>query len=87
MKTNEESSSHIELLTIHLTILTQPLNSAVSNSSWENKKSGLLNASLLPINQSLSAFEIWDEAMIETRSEELFERAMTIWPGPSSENP
>jgi hypothetical protein len=66
----------------NLTILTQPLNSAVSNAAWPAKKPELLCSSLLPINQRLHAFEKWDEEAIERRAKELFERAVSIWPGP-----
>ena len=64
----------------NLTILTQPLNSAVSNSSWEKKKPELLLHSLLPINQNLHNVEVWDETAIEKRAKELFMRAVEIWP-------
>lgn len=67
----------------NLTILTGPLNSAVSNSAWKDKKPELLLASLLPINQQLHAAESWDETAIEQRSKELFARAIKIWPAPS----
>lgn len=66
----------------NLTILTQALNSSVSNSGWKNKKPALLTASLLPINQQLHAIESWDETAIEERSKALFARAIKIWPGP-----
>jgi uncharacterized protein with ParB-like and HNH nuclease domain len=70
----------------NLTVLTQPLNSSVSNSAWNNKRPALLNASLLPINQQLYGFDTWDEAAIEKRSKNLFERALAIWPGPEVGN-
>lgn len=66
----------------NLTILTQPLNSSVSNAAWIVKKPELLSSSLLPINQRLHAFAKWDEDAIEHRSKELFERAVSIWPAP-----
>lgn len=66
----------------NLTIITQPLNSSVSNSAWTTKKPELLKASLLPINQQLHGVEIWDEKAIDNRGRELFERALTIWSGP-----
>jgi Protein of unknown function DUF262/Protein of unknown function (DUF1524) len=66
----------------NLTILSQALNSGVSNSSWEVKRPELLKASLLPINQQLHSVETWNEAAIENRSKELFDRAAKIWPGP-----
>jgi hypothetical protein len=67
----------------NLTILTQALNSSVSNSSWGIKSPALLKASLLPINQQLHGVKTWDEATIEQRSDELFGRAIKIWPRPS----
>lgn len=66
----------------NLTIITQPLNSSVSNSAWTIKKPELLKASLLPINQQLHAVEAWDEAAIENRGRELFSRACLIWSAP-----
>lgn len=66
----------------NLTIVTQPLNSSVRNSGWEIKKPALLTASLLPINQQLHSADRWDESAIETRSKELFVRALRVWPGP-----
>jgi hypothetical protein len=64
----------------NLTILTQALNSAASNSAWAEEKPELLRHSLLPINQQLHDAEIWDETAIATRSEELFQRALKLWP-------
>lgn len=66
----------------NLTVLTQALNSSVSNSPWSAKKPALLSVSLLPINQQLQAANTWDEQAIEQRSKELFERVIKIWPGP-----
>jgi hypothetical protein len=71
----------------NLTILTQELNSSVSNSAWLKKKPGILVASLLPINQQLHEYDSWDEKGIQKRSEELFQRALTVWPGPTSVDP
>ena len=64
----------------NLTILTQALNSAVSNGAWKDKKPELLKNSLLPINQQLLEVEVWDENAIEHRSDVLFQRALKIWP-------
>jgi hypothetical protein len=64
----------------NLTILTQPLNSSVSNSAWDLKAAALLRASLLPINLQLYGVKEWDETIIEKRSDELFSRAIQIWP-------
>ena len=67
----------------NLTILTQELNSSVSNSPWSEKKPALLQASLLPINQQLHTYEIWDESAIGQRGRELFQKAIKIWPAPN----
>lgn len=66
----------------NLTIVTQALNSSASNSPWPMKKPALLERSLLPINQRLHAFDIWDEESIQQRARELFEVALELWPGP-----
>jgi len=66
----------------NLTILTQPLNSSVKNKSWNIKKPEIMKSSLLPINQVLHDYEVWDEATIESRGKDLFQRVLKIWPGP-----
>ena len=72
--------------TIHtfgnLTLLTQALNSSVSNGEWAVKKPALRGASLLPINLQLHGYSSWDEEAITRRGQELLERAVRIWPGP-----
>ena len=64
----------------NLTVLSQPLNSAASNSSWTSKKPELLRHSLLPINQELQSADSWDETAIERRGDSLFDRAAKLWP-------
>lgn len=64
----------------NLTILSQPLNSSVSNGPWIKKRPELLRNSLLPINQQLHDRDTWDEVAISKRGEELLERALKIWP-------
>lgn len=64
----------------NLTILTQALNSSVSNSKWSLKRPELLKHSLLPINQQLQNADIWDEIAIVKRGEALFARALKVWP-------
>lgn len=68
----------------NLTILTQRLNSSLSNAAWGSKRPALLAASLLPINQVLHGYDAWDEAAIEARGAELFERARSVWPAPGT---
>lgn len=64
----------------NLTILTQELNSAISNASWVTKRKELDKFSVLPINKELVKFETWDEDAIKQRSEQLFEIAIRVWP-------
>ncbi len=64
----------------NLTILTQALNSSVSNSAWKDKKPELLRHSLLPINQQLHDRTTWSETEITDRSDVLLERALKLWP-------
>ena len=64
----------------NLTILSQALNSSVSNSAWLVKKPKLLLHSLLPINQQLNDLASWDEDAITARSEALLKRALSVWP-------
>jgi hypothetical protein len=64
----------------NLTILTQSLNSSVSNSPWNLKKPELLKHSLLPINQLLHDVSTWDETAIALRSDDLLARALKVWP-------
>jgi uncharacterized protein with ParB-like and HNH nuclease domain len=66
----------------NLTILTHSLNAAVSNGPWTEKRSAILMSSILPINQSLQTVDRWDELAIASRSDELFQRAATLWPRP-----
>lgn len=64
----------------NLTIITQPLNSAVSNGPWNEKQPALLQYSLLPINSVLASCEVWDESAILNRSRALLALALKIWP-------
>lgn len=67
----------------NLTILTQPLNSSVSNLGWEQKRPALLMSSLLPINQQLHTFSAWTEESIAQRGLDLALKAIELWPRPS----
>lgn len=66
----------------NLTLITQPLNSSISNSAWDVKRPQLMASSLLPINLPLANTPVWDEDAIAARGKELFSRAITIWAGP-----
>jgi len=72
----------------NLTLLTQPLNSSVSNGPYDRKRAALQSpehGSLLVLNREITQHEDWDEEAIERRSAELFSRAQLIWPFAATE--
>jgi hypothetical protein len=69
----------------NLTLLTQPLNSSVSNSAFEIKKPEILKNSALALNRYFQDKNIWDEALITTRGEMLFVYASQKWSYPAPE--
>lgn len=67
----------------NLTLLTQPLNSSVSNSAFEIKKPEILKNSALALNRYFQDKAIWDESLITARGEILFSHAAVKWPYPT----
>lgn len=76
-----------KLLTLgNLTIITQSLNASIRDANWKVKRKGKgdkegLNkyaAGLETISSYLS-LDVWDEASIEQRAEDLFLKAKQIW--------
>lgn len=67
----------------NLTLLTQPLNSSVSNSAFLIKKPEILKNSALALNRYFQLKESWDESAITARGEELFVHAVAKWPYPA----
>ncbi len=51
----------------NLTIVTQPLNAAMSNSPWEKKRAELNRHSKLLLNAKLAERNTWDEQAIDER--------------------
>jgi hypothetical protein len=68
----------------NLTLLTQPLNSSVSNSAFEIKKPEILKNSALALNRYFLDKESWDEESIATRGEALVGHAIERWDFPRS---
>jgi hypothetical protein len=68
----------------NLTLLTQPLNSSVSNSAFETKKPEIMKNSALALNRYFHDKENWEEAHIAARAASLFEHALGKWPYPHS---
>jgi hypothetical protein len=67
----------------NLTLVTQSLNSSISNGPWAAKRAEILLHSGLPLNQQLQSAAYWDEAAITRRSEDLFASACELWPSPA----
>ena len=67
----------------NLTLLTQKLNSTVSNGAFSLKLPAVKAHAALTINRDLHLFDKWDEETIFLRGTALFEQARRIWAGPS----
>jgi hypothetical protein len=73
----------------NLTLVTQPLNSALTNNAWERtdgrgKRAALAAASVLLINQQLTLHTSWGENEIDARGADLTRRILRSWPRPAS---
>ena len=68
----------------NLTLVTDKLNPAMSNGSWPSKKAALSEHSSLAMNRKLIALTEWGEGSVQTRSNDLLDLAMKIWPRPES---
>ena len=66
----------------NLTLLTQPLNSSISNSAFEIKKPEIVRNSALALNRYFQDKDEWNEEEIATRAELLFQNALGLWPHP-----
>jgi hypothetical protein len=83
----EEASARRDNL-IHtignLTLLTQSLNSGISNGAWPDKRAGLIEHGVLRLSAPLKAAETWGEESIEARSANLAAVVCDIWKKPQS---
>ncbi|MCD1287795.1 MULTISPECIES: DUF262 domain-containing protein [unclassified Brevibacterium] len=69
----------------NLTLLTQSLNSKVSNGPWSAKRAALLNHNTISLTGrvvSRTEGHDWDEALIDQRTEELIDILLAVWPVP-----
>ncbi len=69
----------------NLTLITQPLNSAISNGAFPMKAKAIAEGSDLRINAEFrnNPQELWDEESIIVRGDRLFKLALDIWPYPN----
>jgi hypothetical protein len=70
----------------NLTLVTQPLNAALSNAAWSAKQKELNRNSKLLLNARLidEYAEVFDEAAIDARGSFLADRIISVWPGPDA---
>jgi hypothetical protein len=66
----------------NLTLMSQALNSTVSNGPFTVKVPAIMANAALALNRELGAFDKWDETSILERGEALFEVARDIWSPP-----
>jgi len=71
----------------NLTLLTQPLNSEISNGPFRNKRPEITEQSLLILNSYFQRFsdnDAWDEDRILERGTQLAGLALKVWEHPST---
>jgi hypothetical protein len=66
----------------NLTLVTQRLNSHLSNGPWDKKREAILLHSALPLNRSLP--DAWDDDAIRQRSRTIAATVTRIWPRPET---
>ena len=83
---NQEADESDSLLHTfgNLTLLTHPLNSAISNGRWEEKRPEIGKHSALALNRDLQQYRNWDAREIRERGKMLIEKATKIWPYPAA---
>ena len=69
----------------NLTLVTQKLNSSMSNDPWQGKRDELQKYAVLKLNNELLSKPSWDETTIRCRSQRMAELVSERWPSPASE--
>ena len=70
----------------NLALVTQKLNSSMSNSPWESKRKVLMEHTVMNMNSELWDISNWDENSILNRSRRMAELVSKRWPGPGSDH-
>jgi hypothetical protein len=65
----------------NLTAVTHPLNSAMKNAGFADKKA-CFRESVLALNRYFDSIPEWDEQAINERADKLFVSACKLWPAP-----
>ena len=68
----------------NLTLLTQGLNSSISNGPFLAKRNEMMVHSLLRLSSYFHQLETWDEGTIVERGRLLFSHACALWPFPTA---
>lgn len=70
----------------NLTLVTQSLNSKISNSAWAVKKAAFMEHATLLLTADIvnSQSTIWDAKKVHDRTELMAEAVLSIWPVPSN---
>lgn len=68
----------------NLTLLTESLNSSVSNGPWTLKRQKVAKYDVFLMNRHFSgpATETWDEVQIDARTQTMIDSLLTTWPVP-----
>jgi hypothetical protein len=86
MATSEESAEERRDTLLHtfgnLTLLTQTLNTTISNGPYEPKRAAIAQQSALALNTWFQTQATWDETEIERRGRALLDIAKRVWPRP-----
>ena len=69
----------------NLTLVTQKLNSSMSNDPWTSKRDELQEHSVLLLNNEFLSQPSWNEETIRSRSRRIAKLVSERWPGPASE--
>jgi hypothetical protein len=79
-----QTRDHLKHTIGNLTLLTQSLNSDVSNGPFAQKKKAILQHSAINLNRAfLTDATSWDEDSILRRGKDLFAVACRVWPFPA----
>ena len=68
----------------NLALVTQKLNSSMSNAPWECKRKALKEHSVMNLNSELNEKQYWEEESIRDRSKQMAKLVAEHWPGPDS---
>lgn len=82
LEKNTEERNRIIHTMGNLTLVSDKLNSTLSNAVWEDKRATLDIYAVLRLNRTLldDAGDNWNEAEIRKRGQKLYQEAIKVWP-------